>query len=348
MAKVTKVKYFTKEKLEKISSKNRKYYEKYLQSNIIKNRDVKDTTYKTYENFFMHWLAFLAEKYDNIDIYSEEFMENAVDIMEAYIAFCQDTLLNHKKVINTKLSAVSTFYIWSMKRGFVKAHPFDNKLDRMKGSQEEKIINSYYLTEEQIQKIRLELSTNDKEFDIQDQILFEVAYDSANRIGALEKLKLSSLDLENMLFEDIREKRGYHVEVVFEDHSKELISEWLEMRKDGYDKLECDSLLITLYGGIYKPMSRSAIHGRMQKFGRIIGIDDFRAHCVRKSKLNNVYEETGDLALAAELGNHKSTETTRQSYIRPKSKSEVRDKINALRNKNKESEDNMEHKSESK
>lgn len=335
MAKVAKVRYFTKDKVAKIDSKNKKYYDKYLQSNIIKNRDVKDTTYKTYSGYFIHWLAFLAEKYDNIDIYSDDFMENAVDIMEDYIAFCQDILLNHKKVINTKLSAVSTFYIWSMKRGFIKAHPFDKKLDRMKGSQEEKIINSYYLTEEQVQKIRLELSLNDK-YDLQDQILFEVAYDSANRIGALEKLTLSSLDIENMLFDNIREKRGYRVEVVFEEKCKELIQEWLEIRKDEYDKLEVDSLLITKYNDAYKPMSRSTIHSRMQKIGRIVGIDDFRAHCVRKSKLNNVYEETGDLALAAELGNHKSTETTRSAYIRPKSKSEVRDKINALRNKNKD------------
>ena len=136
-----------------------------------------------------------------------------------------------------------------------------------------------------------------------------------------------------MLFEDIREKRGYHVEVVFEDHAKELIKKWVEMRKDGFDKLEVDSLLITLYDKKYKPMSRGAIHGRMQKFGRIIGIEDFRAHCMRKTKLNNVYEETGDLALAAELGNHKSTETTRQSYIKPKSKAEVRAKINSIRKK---------------
>lgn len=339
-AKVIKVRYFTKDKLDKISPKNKKYYDKYLQSSIIKNRDVKETTYKTYKNFFMHWLAFLAEKYDNIDVYSNEFMENAVDIMESYIAFCQDTLFNNKKVINTKLSAVSSFYIWSMKRGFIKAHPFDKKLDRMKGAQEEKIINSYYLTPEQIQEIRLELSTNDK-FDIQDQILFEVAYDSANRIGALEKLTLSSLDLDNMLFENIREKRGYLVEVVFEEQAKDLIEEWLELRKDDYDRLEVDALFITKYKGEYRQMSRSTIHAKMQRYGQILGIDDFRAHCVRKSKLNNVYEETGDLTLAAELGNHQSTETTRAAYIRPKSKSEIRDKINALRNKKENKDGNL-------
>jgi integrase/recombinase XerC len=170
---------------------------------------------------------------------------------------------------------------------------------------------------------------------MQDQILFEVAYDSANRLGALLKLKLSSLNLNKMLFEDVREKRGYHVEVVFEDKAKELISKWIEMRKEDYDKLEIDYLFITLYKKEYRPMSRSAMHERMQKIGKIVGINDFRCHCVRKSKLNNVYEETGDLTLAADLANHKSIETTKQSYIKPKSKAELRAKISALRHKNK-------------
>ena len=176
-------------------------------------------------------------------LYSEEFMENAVDIMESYMLFCQETLLNHKKVINTKLSSVSSFYIWSMKRGYVTHHPFDKKLDRMKKATEEHILNSYFLTAEQVISIRRELNENDK-YSIQDQILFEIAYDSANRIGALENLTISSLDLDNMVFTNIREKEGYRVEVVFESRAKELIIEWLEMRKNDYDKLTVDSVLI--------------------------------------------------------------------------------------------------------
>lgn len=323
-----------------ISEDNKKKYKKYLQSSIIKNPDVKSTTYKTYENFFNHFLCFLAINYDNVDLYSDEFMENAVDIMEHYISFCQETLENHKKVINTKISAVSSFYIWSMKRGFVSHHPFDKKLDRMKKASEEHILNSYFLTEEQVQTIRRELSINDA-YDIQDQILFEVSYDSANRIGALLQLTLSSLDLDNMVFTGIREKEGYIVEVVFEDKAKDLLIEWLEMRKNDYDYLEVDAPLIIKHDGKWKPMGESAIRTRMRKYGQIIGIEDFRPHCMRKSKLNNVYNETGDLTLAAELANHKSTETTRASYIKPKSKSELREKINALKEKNKaENEEN--------
>lgn len=333
MAHVTKVKYFTKDKEKYLNPDNWKKYQKYLQSNIIKNQDVKDSTYKRYEGLFRHFLMWLGENYEDLGLYSDEFMDNAVDIMEGYIMFCQETLLNHKKIINMKISAVSSFYIWSMKRGFVKYHPFDGKLDRMKKANEEKVLNSYFLTEEQVQKIRRELSENDK-YKIQDKILFEVSFDSANRIGALLKLQLSKLDLDNNMFTDIREKEGYRTQVVFGAVAKELIQEWLEMRKDDYDHLEVDSLLINKYKGKWKPMGEDAIRNRMRKFGKIVGISDFRPHCQRKSRLNLVYEETGDLALAAELANHKSTETTRAFYCRPKTKAEVMNKINALKNKN--------------
>lgn len=332
LANVTKIKYFTKDKEKYINPDNWNKYKKYLQSNIIKNRDVKDTTYKRYEGLFKHFVMWLGENYGDIDLYSDEFMENAVDIMEGYILFCQETLLNHKKIINMKISAVSSFYIWSMKRGLVKYHPFDGKLDRMKKANEEKILNSYFLTEEQVQKIRRELSENDK-FDIQDQILFEVSFDSANRIGALLLLKLSKLEIDNNMFVDIREKEGYMTQVVFGDTAKELIEEWLKMRKDDYDKLSVDSLLINKYRGEWKPMGEDVIRTKMRKFGEIVGIADYRPHCQRKSRLNLIYEETGDLALAAELANHKSTETTRTFYCRSKTKAEVMDKINALKNK---------------
>lgn len=97
MGKVQRVKYFTKERIAKINPDNIKKYEKYLRSNIIKNKDVEDTTFKVYKNNFNQFLVYLSEHWDNIDLYSEEFMDDAVDIMEGFMGFCQDTLLNNKK-----------------------------------------------------------------------------------------------------------------------------------------------------------------------------------------------------------------------------------------------------------
>lgn len=339
MGKVVRIKYFTKEKLALINPDNQKKYDKYINSNIIKNRDVKDTTYLVYKNYMSHFLVYLAENWNNVGLYDEEYMENAVDIMEGYISFLQDTLKNNKKVINTKLSTVSSFYGWSLKRKYIDKHPFDKQLDRMKGASEEKIINSYYLDEDQMKLVTETLKT-DVRYDIQDNLIWNIMLDSANRVGAIANLTLSSLDLDNMLFENIREKRGYRVEVIFEEETKEIIEQWLEQRKD-IDNLQVDSLFITRHLGTYRSMSKGTIQERVKKIGEILGLDDFHSHCIRKTKLNDVYRSTGDLALAATLGNHKSVETTRQAYIKPQSKSEVRDKIAQLRKKKKiESENN--------
>jgi integrase/recombinase XerC len=288
---VKKVRYFTKDKLALISEDNKKKYEKYYQSCTIRNRDMKDTTYKTYLNCVTHFMAYLAEFHNNVGLYSDEFFENAVDIMEGYIAFCQETLLNGKKVINTKLSAVSSFYNWSLKRGLIDKHPFDKKLERLKGANEERVINDYFLTDDQIKVIKKALASDNK-YDIQDQIIFNLMLDSANRIGAIEKLTLASLNLDSKLFSNIREKRGYRVDVVFGDFTKELIEEWLEMRRY-MDDLKVDALFIAKHNYSYSPMARNTIQKRINKIGKIIGLDDFHAHCMRKSSLNSIYEDTG-------------------------------------------------------
>lgn len=334
MANVTKIRYFTDEKRKFINPENEKKYKKYLQSNIIKNQDVKDTTYARYEGYFYHFMMWLGENYGDLDLYSDEFMDNAVDIMEGYMVFCQDTLENHKKVINTKISAVSSFYIWSTKRGFIKYHPFKDKLDRMKKSSEEHILNSYFLDDSQISEIRKSLyATENNKWSIQDQILFELSLFSGNRIGALEKLTLSSLNLDEMVFEDIREKEGYRVSVPFDEVCRDMIETWLEMRKD-MDNLQVDSLFIhyTKKSG-WISYKRGAIYDRMRKFGKIVGIEDFRPHCMRKTSINKIYEDTGDLNLASQWANHKSTAVTSQAYIKPASKSDLRDKLKLLKDK---------------
>ncbi|MCC3687362.1 tyrosine-type recombinase/integrase [Bacillus cereus] len=331
--------YFTKDKIAKVNQKSLKAYDKYLRSNIIKNKDVKETTYKVYQNYFNQFLVYLEEEWENIFIHDDTFIEEAVDIMEGFIGFCQDTLGNNKKVINTKLSAVSAYYIWAVKRKIIDAHPFDRKLDRMKGANDEKLISHYFLTRDQVDTVTNFLHEDYKKekgrkYDIQDLLIWHIMVDSANRNGAISKLTLSSLDLEEMMFVDIREKRGKIVEVAFEEESKLLIQEWLEMRK-GIDNCEVDALFIVKHGGEYKKMSQTSIYMRVRKIGHILGLQDLHPHCLRKTKGNLIVEDTGDLTLAQEFLNHSDVSTTQKHYVKPKSKAEIRAKLKAMKEKNK-------------
>lgn len=330
MAKRTYNRYFTKERKDKINPDNIKKYDKYLRSNIIKNKEVEGTTFKVYKNNFDQFLVYLSEEWDNIDVYSDEFMEEAVDILEGFMAFCQDILGNNKKAINNKLSAISSFYHWSVKRKLIKYHPFDKQLDRMKGANDEHIINSYFLTLDEVKTIKEELNREDSDYDIQDKILFNLAIDSANRIGAISTCAISNMDLDNCVFTNIREKRGYRVEVVFEEETRDMIEEWLNYRKENLDGLEIDSLFITKYKGEFRPMSKGTLQARINKIGKIIGLEDFHAHCTRKTKANLITEITGDMSLASEMLHHKSIETTRQAYIKKRSLTETRNKIKEL------------------
>lgn len=328
--KIVKIKYVTKEKLKEVNPSNLKKYEKYRKSNILKNKDVEKTTYKVYKSYFYQFLVYLMEEWDNIDLYSDEFMEEAVDIMEGFMALCQDKLKNHKKIINTKISAISSFYLWSFKRRLISKHPFDRILDRIKGAGDEKILNDYFLSDEQLMKIRRNLNEDDT-FELQDRILFELSIDSANRLSAIHGTELGKLNLEGGYFENIREKRGKIVEVVFSENTGELIQEWLEMRKEGYDNMSINYLFVTKYHGEYQHMSKSTMQERMKKIVAAIGIEDFHFHCLRKTSINKIVNDTGDISLAAEFANHNDIGTTSKHYVKPKSKTEIRDKIKKMR-----------------
>ncbi|MDY7043695.1 tyrosine-type recombinase/integrase [Virgibacillus sp. M23] len=332
--------YFTKEKKSKVNQDSVKAYEKYLKSKIIKNKDVKETTYMVYKNYFYQFLVYLNEEWENISIHDEEILENAVDIMEGFMSFCQDTLGNNKKVINTKLSAVSTYYIWAVQRGIVPVHPFDKKLERMKGANDERLINHYFLSNDEIDKITKTLHEDyekekGRKFDIQHLLIWHIMIESANRNGAISKLTLSSLDLDEMIFVDIREKRGKRVEVAFEETTKILLEKWMEMRKD-MDNLECDAVFIVKRNGEYKKMSQTSIYKRVRKIGTILGLEDLHPHCLRKTSINKIVDETGDLTIAQEMANHSDISTTQRHYVKPKSKVEIREKLRKLRESKKE------------
>lgn len=329
--------YFTKDKLEKINPQNIKAYDKYLKSNIIKNKDVKETTYRTYQNYFNQFLVYLSEEWENVYILDEEMLENAVDIIEGFIVFLQDTLGNNKKVINTKISAISSYYIWAMKRRIIDNHPFDKRLDRMKMANEEKLINHYFLNDEEIKKItktiRNERMKPKGKYDIQDDLIWNIMIDSANRAGAIHRLTWSSLNMGEMIFEEIREKRGKIVDVPFTEYTQQILMEWKRIRQDGFDNMKCDSIFIVKYKGEYKSMSSTSIYMRVRKIGHILGLEDLHPHCLRKTTINRVVEKTGDLSLAQELANHNDISTTKQFYTKPKSKAELRDKLKKMMQK---------------
>lgn len=321
------VRYATNARKAKINPENIKAYKQYLTTSKVKNKEVVNTTYKVYESYFNIFLCYIMENWDNFYILDEDFLEeNMIDVMEGYMAFLQEELNNGKKAINTKLSAVSSFYVWASKRRKIKAHPFDGKLERMRNAQDEKIISEYYLEQEQVDEIVAELSLVDQsgsDYDKMDQLIWHIAFDSACRVGALHNLTLSSLKVDEgknlYYFANIREKRGKRVEVAITPKTYAMLKELLELREElGVD---CDELFYVKSQGKWQGMSTQSLHARVKKIGYIVGLGDFRPHCIRKTRLNFVAED--DINLAKSLANHESLDTTSRFYTKKKDSTDV-------------------------
>lgn len=306
-------------------TKNGKHYKKYQRSWKSSGKSLKSL--KSYQSYFLHFLKFLHENYDDIDLYSDEFQEECVDILEDFMDYSREKDDCGKKNINNRLAAISSFFVWSVKRRILDNHPFAGKLDRVKGAQDEVLRKSQFLNREQIDKVKRELAIND-DYDMQDQVLFSLVMDSGNRVGAVDQFNLSNLDMESMTFSDIVEKGNNTVEAVFDEESKDLLQEWLDMRKEEFDNMEVDAIFITNYGGKWSKMSYGSLQYRFSRIGKnILGLERFGMHDGRKTCGNLVYEETGDLTMAQEILNHKSPEVTSRHYIKKKAKSSLRDEI---------------------
>ena len=173
----------------KISEKNRIIYQTYLDSKIAVNSATKGTTYRTYKNSMTNFMEFLHLYEGNRYLLSDDTLKKIIEILERYIIYCR-SLGNNNRTINGKITAISSFYKWAVRRDLIKHHPFRDKLDRLKITEQDKRRKSYFLTWKQIFTVSLLMELNPKKFNTKSRLLWELFLDSGFRISAVHSLSL--------------------------------------------------------------------------------------------------------------------------------------------------------------
>ena len=306
---------------------NMEIYEMYLESNKARNYETISTTYRIYKSNMMQFLKYLQKYEGNRLLLSESTIKNAVSILERYINHCRD-LGNNNQTINNKLTAISSFYIWCVKRDLTKYHPFLHKLDRLRKGDFDKRRESYFLTIEDIIKARILMQHNEKKFDIQSQLLWDLFLESAARISAISNLKMSQLNLKDGYFKNVKEKGNKKVDIIFLDNTERLLKEWIDKRKEL--GIESEFLFVTKHNGEHCQMGQSTIRARIKKIGLLIGYEQLYPHTLRKTSIN-ILKNLSDINTASEFANHNDTKTTRDHYIKATSGAENREKFMQIR-----------------
>jgi len=272
------------------------------------------------------FIEYLQQYENNYYLLNKKKSKNMVGILERYIRYCREVKSNNARTINNKITAISSFYIWAVKRDLIAVHPFRDKLDRLKVTDVEKRRKSYYLSSKEIVEIQVKMKLSEK-YDLQDRIIFNLIIDTACRISALQSIKLENIDLENGIISGIVEKEQKIVEFAIFENTVNLIKEWLRCRNDSIEYL-----LITKYNGVFNQMSKSTIRDKVRKIGKLVGIDNLYPHSLRKTSIN-LLAEVGGIDLASEFANHSGVDVTRKHYIKEKSGIEKRNKILEIRKK---------------
>lgn len=307
-------------------NKNWEIYKEYLNSCIVRNESVKNTTYRTYTNSMKQFIEYLRRYENNCYLLNRKNSKNMVGILERYIRYCRELKENNARTINNKITAISSFYIWAVKRDLIEVHPFRDKLDRLKVTDMENRRKSYYLSSKEIVEIQVKMKLSEK-YDLQDQIIFNLIIDTGCRISALHSIKISNLDLENGVIFGIVEKEQKIVEFAIFEETIELIKEWLKCRKNS-----AEYLFVAKYRGIFKQMSKSTIRDRVRKIGKLVEIDNLYPHSLRKTSIN-LLAEVGGIDLASEFANHSGVDVTKKHYIKKTTATERKSKLLEMRKK---------------
>ena len=294
--------YCTKEKLANVNQDNVKLFDVYLDGTV--GITLTESSAKIYKIYFGQFLIYLMEDWNNIGLYDEEFFKNSLDIINGYATWCEKVLKNNSKVLKTKLFTVASFYSWSVDNGIIEEHPFAKEGIRKVSETEynKSAFEGKYLTEQQVKDIRKQIVKN-KDMTIQDQLLFEIAYQCGLRIMDIKQLRVSDVNLSEMTIENPVQKRGALKRITFDETCRSLLSNWLALRSksDKYDKLKCDALFISLVRGEWTPMAGRKMSTKLRSYAALIGLETFSVNQIVTARFRNLYKQTEDIVLSSQL-----------------------------------------------
>lgn len=305
-----RITYATPEKLEKVNPKNVELIRKYF---VFKNMNLSESSKISYQSDFNQWLVYIMENYENryiLDIINED-VDDMIDLLEDFIAFCTSVLGNNERRIQRRMSSISSFFLYLRKKRKIRENPIDF-LDRPKVSVGEKLqIKQTFLTKEQVEEIRKGL----KEIgDLQLELFFEFGLSTMARANAISNVKIEQINFEKGRVEDVLEKEGYRVTLFPSQRTMELIKQWLKYREE--QGIENEYLFITKYGGQWKKVEKSTLQSSwIKKIGNIIGIPELHCHDLRHSGSNLLYHSGMKLEDVSLLLNHRGTDVTKNHYL---------------------------------
>ena len=143
-----------------------------------------------------------------------------------------------------------------------------------------------------------------------DLALISLLLGTGMRISECVGINISDMDFETNTVKVTR-KGGDEVFLYFGEEVKEALADYLEERKKAHPKEETDALFLSGQG---KRINVRTVQILVKKYSEGVTRKHITPHKLRSTFGTNLYQETGDIYLVADVLGHADVNTTRKHY----------------------------------
>lgn len=248
---------------------------------------------------------------------------------------------NREKGIKRKLSSLKSFYNYFFCNQIIEDNPAAKV--RMPKLHESEIIR---LDSDEVVRLLDEVESGDnltksqkKYHDktrLRDTALLTLLLGTGMRVSECVGIDINDVDFKNSGIK-VRRKGGYEAIVYFGDEVEIALLNYLEYRNTikpvaGHE----NALFLSLQN---KRISVRSVENLVKKYsGLITTLKHITPHKLRSTYGTNLYKETGDIYLVADVLGHKDVNTTRKHYaaIEDRRRYNARNEVSLRRNKEEE------------
>lgn len=254
---------------------------------------------------------------DILDKINATDIEEYLQYLKYYISEDGKEHTNNERGIMRKLSSLKSFYNYFYRKEAIKTNPAS--IVKMPKLHEKEIVR---LDIDEVSNLLDEVESGDKLTDsqkkyhdktkVRDVAIFTLLLGTGMRVSECVGIDIDDVDFKNCGIK-IRRKGGYETVVYFGDEVEIALKEYLKERKNiipivGHE----NALFLSLQK---KRIGVRAVENLVKKYSKLITqIKKITPHKLRSTYGTNLYKETGDIYLVADVLGHRDVNTTKKHY----------------------------------
>lgn len=207
---------------------------------------------------------------------------------------------NGNSIVNAKLAAVTDFYEFLRKNGFVADNPCKD-IDKLKQEKKDTVI---YMTEDEIKQIKKNAVSSKIKYANRDLCIITLGCATGLRVSAIRNIDIEDINFNDKIIKVI-EKGDKKRDIYIGDNTARIIKVWMEDREKIFGN-NTGALFMSQKGNRMAVRTiEDMIHNAAKGIDKHITPHKMRSTCAMK-----LYEKTSDIYLTAQQLGHSNISNT--------------------------------------